>query len=120
MKKHPYEEPLDPTEQIHQVEGRNDCQNSPLFDFHKTIDPTEGPLEVEDSPEEEDTQEEEGYHREDHQEAVGDHHRYPCPKRIKENWWESHLQYTTEIGRRQLSSSMNGNYTGQSTTTTPS
>src|SRR6266702_577724 len=106
MKKHPYEEPLDPTEQIHQVGDRNDYQNFPLFDFHKTTNPTEGPpqaedsLKAEDSPEEEDTQEEEGYRQEDHREAAGDHHHYPCPKRIKENWWENHLQYTTEIGRR--------------------
>src|SRR6266702_1211548 len=114
MKKHPYEEPLDPTEQIHQVGDRNDYQNFPLFAFHKTTNPTERP------PQEEHTQEEEGYRHEDHREAAGDHHHYPCPKRIKENWWENHLQYTTEIGRRQLSLSMNGNYTGQSTMTTPS
>ncbi len=102
MRKHPYEEPLDPTEQIHQAGDRNDYQNFPLFDFHKTINPTEESpqeedfpedfQEVEDSPEEEDSleegdiQEEEEYHWEDHQEAVGDHHRYPCPRRIKENW----------------------------------
>jgi len=41
--------------------------------------------EEEDSPEEEDTQEEEEYHLEDHQEAVGDHHRYQCHKPIKES-----------------------------------
>jgi|SRR6266702_2213633 len=102
MRKHLYEEPLDLIEQIHQVGDRNDYQNSPLFDFHRTIDPTEEPpweedsledfQEVEDSPEEEDflevedTWEEEEYHQEDHQEAVGDHHRCPCPRRIKENW----------------------------------
>ncbi len=42
--------------------------------------------EEEDFPEEEDIPEEEEYHREDHQEAVGDHHCYPYPRRIKENW----------------------------------
>ena len=102
MKKHPYEEPLDLTEQIHPVGDWNDYQNSLLFDFHRTIDPIEEPpqeedfledfqevedsLEEEDFPEEEDTQEEEEYRREDHQEAVGDHHRYPCLRHIKENW----------------------------------
>jgi len=46
----------------------------------------EDSLEGEDFPEEEDTQAEEEYHQEDHQEAVGDHHRYPYPRPIKENW----------------------------------
>ena len=73
MRKHPYEEPLDPTEQIHQAGDRNDYQNFPLFDFHKTINPTE------ESPQEEDFPE-------DFQEVAGDHRRYPYPRRIKENW----------------------------------
>jgi len=84
------------------VEDRNNYRNFPLFDFHRTIDPTEetsqeedfleGFQEVEDSPEgedfpeEEDTQEAEECHREDHQEVAGDHRRYPYPRRIKENW----------------------------------
>ncbi len=52
----------------------------------------EDSLEEEDSPgeeaslAEEDTREEEEYHLGDHQEAVGDHHRYLCHKPIKENW----------------------------------
>jgi len=72
------------------VGDRNNYQNFLLFDFHKTTDLTEDSLEdfleVEDSPEVEDTREEEEHHQEDHQEAVGDHHRYPCHRRIKENW----------------------------------
>jgi len=40
----------------------------------------------EDAPAEEDTWAEEECHPEDHQEAVGDHHRYPCNKPNKENW----------------------------------
>jgi len=86
----------------HQVEDRNDCQNFLLFDFHKTIDPTEetprgedsqeDSLEVEASQAEEDTQEAEDiqeaeeYHLEDHREAIGGHCHYPCRKYIKENW----------------------------------
>jgi len=87
---------------IHQAEDRNNCQNSLLFDSHKTIelieetpqeeDSQEDSLEVEASREAEasqevaDIQEEEEYHREDHQEAVGDHRHYPCHRCIKENW----------------------------------
>jgi len=78
------------------VGDRNNYRNSLLFDFHKTTDLTEesledfleveDSLEEEDSPEVEDTREEEEYHQGDHQEAVGDHHRYPCHRHIKENW----------------------------------
>src|SRR6266702_565795 len=81
MKRH-YEGPLDPTEQTHQVGGQNNCQNFPLFDFPKTIDPTEGSPE-EDFPEEEDSPEEEEYHQEDHPEEAGDHHQCPYHKLIK-------------------------------------
>ncbi len=42
----------------------NNYQNSPLFDFPKTIDPTGGSLE-EDSPEEGDSLEEEGFPEEE-------------------------------------------------------
>jgi len=83
------------------VEDQNDFPSCRPFDFHKTInqgeeiqeeDSPEDSLEEEDSPEEEDsqeaedTQEEEEYHLEGHQGAVGDHHRYPYRKPIKENW----------------------------------
>jgi len=84
------------------VEDQNDFPSCRPFDSHKTINQGEeipeedspgGSPEEEDSPEEEedsqeaeDTQEEEEYHLEGHQEADGDHHRYPCHKPIKENW----------------------------------
>jgi len=77
---------------IHRVEDRNNYRNSLLFDFHKTIDPTEGSQEAEDfreveaSQEEEDTQGAEECRLEDHQEAVGDHRQCPCHRHIKENW----------------------------------
>jgi len=90
---------IDPT---HRAEDRNNCRNSLLFDFHKTIDPTEGTpqgedsqedsLEVEASRVEEDTQEAEGtqeaeeYHLEDHREVTGGHCHYQYRKYIKENW----------------------------------
>ncbi len=102
MKKRPCEEPQGPTEQTHQVGDRNDYQNFLPFDFHKTTDPTEETPQEEDSQEDsleveasleeegfqeaEDTQEEEEYRPEDHQEAVGDHHHYPCHKHTKGNW----------------------------------
>ncbi len=84
MKQH-YEGPPDPTGQTHQVGGQNNCQNFPLFDSCKTIDPTEGSpqedspeeedsLGEEDSLEEEDTLEEEEYRQEDHPEEAGGHH----------------------------------------------
>ncbi len=81
---------------------QNNCRNYRLFDSRKTTELTGDPLEEEVSPEEvspeeevsleeevspeeEDIQEEEEYHLEDHQEAVGDHHRYQCHKPIKES-----------------------------------
>jgi len=79
------------------VEDQNAYQNCHPFDSHKTTNLGEDSqkeedslaeedfLEEEDSPEEEDTREEEEYHLEDHQEVVGDHHRYLCHKFIKEN-----------------------------------
>jgi len=73
------------------VEGQNDCQNYHPFDSRKMIN-LEEDFQEEDSPEEEDsleegdTWEEEEYHLGDHQEAVGDHHRYLCHRPIKENW----------------------------------
>jgi len=133
--KWPCDEPKNQIGLTHQAEDRNNYQNFLLFDSHKTIDPTEetpqegdsqeDSLEVEASLEEEafqeaeDIQEEEEHRLEDHQEAVGDHRHYPCHKHTKENWWENHPQYTTEIGRKQPSSSTNGSYIGQSITTTP-
>ncbi len=54
--------------------------------------PQEDSLEAEDSQEEEDsleeadTQEAVEYHLEDHPEEAGDHHRFRCPKPIRENW----------------------------------
>ena len=86
MTKQQCEGPQDPTGQIHQVEGQNNCRNSPLFDFPKTIDLIEGSLKEEDFPEEEDspeeedfleeedTLEEEEYRQEDHPEEAGGHH----------------------------------------------
>ncbi len=80
------------------MEGQNNCRNSPLFDFPKTIDLIEGSLKEEDFPEEEDspeeedfleeedTLEEEEYRQGDHLEEGGAHHRYPCHKPTKESW----------------------------------
>jgi len=87
MKRCPYKEPLDPISLIRQVGDQNDYLNYHPSDFRKTIESTQDLQEEEASPEEEvfpegeaspeeeDTQEEEEYHLEDHQEAVGDHHR---------------------------------------------
>jgi len=131
-KKQPFEEPQDLIRWIHPVEGQNNYQNYHLSDSHRTINlgedspeeedsqEAEDSLEEEDSPEAEDTREEVEYHLEGHQEAVGDHHHCPWHKHNQENWWENHLRSTMVIGRRQLSSSMNGSCTGQSTTITPS
>jgi len=94
--KQPCDERKNQIDLIHQVEGQNNYQNFLLFDFHKTIEPTEGTLQGEDSPEAspeeeasrevEDIREEEEYHPEDHQEALGDRRPYLCRKCIKENW----------------------------------
>jgi len=96
--KQPYDEHKNRIGLTHQAEDRNNCRNSLLFDFHKTINPTEEtPREEdsreveasraeEDSQEEEDTQEAEECRLEDHQEAVGDHRQCPCRRHIKENW----------------------------------
>jgi len=93
-----YDEHKNRTGLIHQVEDRNNYRNSLLFDFHKTIDPTEDSQKAEVSREvevsrveeasqaEEDTQEAEEYRPEDHQEAVGDHRQCPYRRSIKENW----------------------------------
>jgi len=84
MKKRPYKELLDPIGLIHQAGDQNDYQSCHPFDFRKTTERT-GDLPEEEaspevSPEEEVIPEEEEYHLEDHQEAVGDHHRYQCRK----------------------------------------
>jgi len=84
------------------VEDRNDYRNSLPSDSHKTIGRTEETLQGEDSQEDsqeveasqaeediqevEDIQEAEEYHLEDHQEAVGVRHHYPCHKHIKGSW----------------------------------
>src|SRR6266702_7655710 len=109
MKKHHGKELQDPIEPIHPAEGQNGCPNYCPFDFHKTIELMQDPLEEEVSQEEEaspeeevspeeeaspeeevsleeeDTWEEEEYHLEDLLEAVGDHHHYQCHKPIKGN-----------------------------------
>jgi len=114
------------TDPTHQVEGQNAYQNYRPFNFHKMINQgedsprEEDSTEEEDSPEEGDIREEEEYHPEDHQEAVGDHHRYLCHKFIKGSWWENPLQSTTVTGRRRPCSSTNGSYIGRSTMTMPS
>jgi len=80
------------TSQTHQAEGQNNYWNYPLFDFPKTIDPTEESpegedfLEEEDFPEEEDTLEEGEYHQEDHLEEVGGHRRCLYHKPTKGSW----------------------------------
>jgi len=98
MMKQPYDEHKNQIGLTHQAEDRNNYRNFLLFDFHKTIDPTEETPWEEDSreeeasqaegasQEEEDIQEVEECHPEDHQEAVGDHRHYLCHKYIKENW----------------------------------
>ncbi len=92
------EELQDRTERTCRAEGRNNCQNCHLSDYHKMIDLEEGSpteedsLGEEDSPEEEDSQEEgdtqaeEEAHLEDRQEEAGDCHRYLCSKPNKGNW----------------------------------
>jgi len=134
MMKRPYDEHKNQIGLTHLAGGRNNCRNSLLFDFPRMINPEETPQEEgsqegsleegasreeEDTQGVEDTQEEEEYHPEDHQEAVGDHRHYLCRKYNKENWWDNRLQHTMGTGRRRPFSSMNGSYTGLSTTTTP-
>jgi len=102
MMKRPCDEHKNQIGLTHQAEDRNNCRNSLLFDFRKTIDPTEETPQEEDfqedslgveafreeeaSQEAEDTQEAEECHPEDHQEVVGDHRHYLCHRYIKENW----------------------------------
>ena len=97
MMKQLYDEHKSQTGLIHQAEDQNSCWSCHPFGSHKMINQgedsrEEGFLEEEDfqeeedSPEEEDIQEEEEYRLEDHQEVVGDHHRYLCHRPIKENW----------------------------------
>src|SRR6266702_105365 len=102
MMKQLYDEHENQTYLTHLAEDRSNYLNSLLFDYHKTIDPTEETPQEEDSPEdsleegdspevedsleEEDTQEEAAYHREAHPEAHGEHRHYTCNKHNKERW----------------------------------
>ncbi len=99
--KQPCDEHKNQTDLTHQVEDRNNYQSYHPFDSPKTTNlgedspeeedspedfpEAEDSPEVEDSPEAEGTREEEEYHREDHQEVVGGHRRYPCRRPNKGN-----------------------------------